>query len=165
MAATINNSVHDENKLIFTKIHKDAIIPKKATSGSVGYDFYSPIDFVLPPGERKLIKSGIKTLIPKTHYLQLAPRSGLAFKHGIQVLAGVIDSDFSDEIGIILYNSDKKTDLVIKQGQAICQGILLENKDIIKKEYTVEEYNLEAAKRSFDRLGGFGSTDVKTNTQ
>jgi dUTP pyrophosphatase len=153
------------NRLYFAKIHKDAIIPKKATSEAAGFDFYSPIDEKLDSKERKLIKSGIKTIIPKGYYLQLAPRSGLAFKNGIQVLAGVIDSDYRGEIGIILYNSGNEP-FVIKKGAAICQGILFKLPELPVKELTVDEYDAESTIHSDERgTGGFGSTDSKLNTQ
>jgi len=69
------------------------------------------------------ISTGIAVAIPPGYYGRLAPRSGLAFKHGIDVLAGVIDSDYTGELKVMLFNSDN-TELVIKPGDRVVQLIL-----------------------------------------
>lgn len=72
-------------------------LPKRATVGSAGYDFYSPIPFSLSPWEEIKIPTGIRVIIDDGWFLECLPRSGLGFKHAIRILntCGVIDSDYS----------------------------------------------------------------------
>lgn len=91
--------------MLIQKIHPLAKTPTKGSDGAAGYDLYSVERIVINPGERKLISIGLKMQIPKTYYGRIAPRSGLALKHGIDVMAGVIDSDYRNIVGVILYNS------------------------------------------------------------
>ena len=89
--------------------------------------------------------------IPMDCYGRIAPRSGLAYKNGIDVLAGVIDSDYRGDIGVILYNTDNNLDFTVKVGDKIAQII-------IEKCYSVnwvKSDNLESTKRG---EGGYGHT-------
>lgn len=110
-------------KLIVKKISRDAIIPTRASPGSVGYDLYSTETTCIKAHERGVVNTGISVTIPDGVYGRIAPRSGLAVKYGIQVGAGVIDTDFTGEIKVILFNhGTEKFD--IKQGDRIAQLIL-----------------------------------------
>lgn len=86
------------------KLNPSAVIPVQANNSDAGYDLFSIENAVLKPLERKLLKTGIAIEIPHGFYGRIAPRSGLAFKHGIDVLAGVVDSGYRGEIGVILIN-------------------------------------------------------------
>jgi len=88
----------------FVKLHKDAITPSQAHPGDAGYDLYAVEDCKIRPMERKIIKTGIAARIPYGYYGRIAPRSGLAVKNGIDVMAGVVDHQFSDSIGVVLIN-------------------------------------------------------------
>lgn len=90
------------------KLSENAIVPTRGSAGAAGYDLYSTEDYVLKPSERKLFKTNISMKIPDGYYGRLAPRSGLAFKNGIDVLAGVIDEDYLGDIGVILLNTNNK---------------------------------------------------------
>ena len=79
-----------------------ATIPTRATERSAGFDLYSPISGTVPKRERKLIPLELQLLFPPETFGLIRGRSGLALKHGIDVLAGVIDNDFE---GIIICNS------------------------------------------------------------
>lgn len=133
---------------------EDIILPKRATKGSAGYDFFSPIDFSLAPGETIKIPTGIRVLLPPDKFLLIVPRSGLGFKYRVQLdnTVGVIDSDYSNSdneghIWIKITNdSNKGKSLVINQGDAIAQGIILQY------EKTDDD------KTEGIRNGGFGST-------
>src|SRR4051812_6219902 len=81
-----------------------AVIPSKGTPQSAGYDLYSIEQYTLKPLERKLFKTGLAMSIPSGMYGRIAPRSGLAFKQGIDVMAGVIDEDYRQELGVVLIN-------------------------------------------------------------
>ncbi len=80
-------------------------IPAKGTGFSAGYDLYAAESGEIDPLKRFLIKTNISIAIPKGYYGRIAPRSGLAYKNGIDVMAGVIDSDYRGDVGVILYNT------------------------------------------------------------
>ena len=78
--------------------------PTKGTNQAAGYDLYAAQNAEIDPLKRALIKTNISIAIPKGYYGRIAPRSGLAYKNGIDVMAGVIDSDYRGDVGVILYN-------------------------------------------------------------
>lgn len=133
-------------------------LPKRATKGSAGYDFFAPYAFDLYPGEETLIPLGIRVFMQQGEVLEIYPRSGLGFKFFIRLAntAGIIDSDYynaKNEGHIWLkirnespYGSRKVLD--VENGEAICQGIFI--------PFLLTDYD------SFDvgeqRTGGFGST-------
>jgi dUTP pyrophosphatase len=79
-------------------------IPTRGSDFAAGYDLYTTETYELKPGERHLYKTGLATAMPDGVYGRIAPRSGLAYKNGIDVMAGVIDSDYRNEIGVVLVN-------------------------------------------------------------
>ena len=142
------------------KLSDKAQIPSKGSAGAAGYDLYTTESYELKPGERKAFKTDIKLAIPEGFYGRVAPRSGLAVKHGIDVLAGVIDSDYRGEILVALINlGDKPVQLpIIKDGKetAIAQ-IIFEGCGTVNDGFTVVD-DLTATQRG---SGGFGSSDTK----
>lgn len=139
------------------EIYKNLILPKRATKGSAGYDFFSPFDFTLKPGETIKIPTGIRAYIEDSYVLSLYPRSGLGFKYRIQLnnTVGIIDSDYYNaknegHIMIKLTNdtNENKT-LEIKKGDGIAQGIFTEY-------FVTFDDETEGV-----RVGGFGSTSKK----
>ena len=132
------------------KLTYDAIIPTRGSGGAVGYDLYSTDAVVIPPTHRALIGTGVAIVLPAGVYGRVAPRSGLAVKHGIQVGAGVVDPDYTGEVKVVLFNHGDK-DFEVKRGERIAQLVLerCETPD-------VEEIGLlEETERG---AGGFGST-------
>ena len=125
--------------------------PTQGTQFSAGYDLYAAEEIVVPRLGRKLIKTNVSMAIPMNHYGRIAPRSGLAYKNGIDVLAGVIDSDYRGDIGVILYNTDNNLDFTVKTGDKIAQ-IIIESCSTIN---FVKTENLPATKRG---EGGYGHT-------
>ena len=133
--------------------YKDIKMPLRATKGSAGYDFYSPIAISLKPGQSAKIPTGIRCKIDDGYVLQIYPRSSLGFKYQMCLLntVGIIDSDYynADNEGHIIVGvvnrGDK--DLTINKGDRSVQGIFY--KYYLAKE---EENNNE-------RHGGFGSTN------
>jgi dUTP pyrophosphatase len=93
-------------KINFVKLHSDAVKPQQAKAGDAGYDLFALESVLIRPFERKLVKTGIAAQIPKGYYGRIAPRSGLAWKSGIDVLGGVIDSGYRGDIGVILINHE-----------------------------------------------------------
>lgn len=129
-------------------------LPVRATAGSAGYDFFSPVTFSLAPGETIKIPTGIRAEIAEGWVLQCYPRSGLGFKYRLQLnnTVGIIDSDyyFSDNEGHIfakLTNDSKEgKTLTIEAGQGFMQGIFM--------PFGITEDDAATAVRD----GGFGST-------
>lgn len=112
-----------ELMISFIKLSEKAKTPSQATAGDAGYDLYSTEDYLLAPGERKLFKTNISAAIPFGYYGRIAPRSGLAYKHGIDVLAGVIDTGYRGDIGIILINFGPEA-FPVHEGDKIAQFII-----------------------------------------
>ena len=129
-------------------------LPRRATRGSAGYDFYSPVDFELKPGETIKIPTGIRVYMEQNWVLNLFPRSGLGFKFRLQMnnTVGIIDSDYfySDNEGHIfvkLTNDSNEGKVVrVEAGTGIVQGIFMEY------GVTIDDDAKEV------RNGGFGST-------
>lgn len=141
------------------KLSDKAVIPNKGSIGAAGYDLYTTESYELKPGERKAFKTDIALAIPEGFYGRVAPRSGLAVKYGIDVLAGVIDSDYRGEILVALINlGDKPIKLpIIKDGKetAIAQ-IIIEGCATAVGGF-IEVDDLNSTQRG---VGGFGSTDI-----
>lgn len=136
----------------------DAIsLPRRGTAGSAGYDFFSPLDFTLEPGQFIKIPTGIRARIDDGWVLTIYPRSGQGFKYRVQLYnsVGVIDADYFGakneghiQIKIVNANTEGKT-LSVKQGEAFAQGIFLPFGVTIDDDATEQ------------RTGGFGSTDCR----
>ena len=135
------------------KLSENATIPTQGTNFAAGYDLYATEDAVVVCGTRKLIKTNISMEITPGYYGRIAPRSGLAYKNGIDVLAGVIDSDYRGDIGVILYNTDKNIDFAVKKGDRIAQIIF-------EACYTATLNNADNLDNTLRQAGGFGSTGV-----
>ena len=133
------------------KLLENAVIPTKGSEGAAGYDLYATDSYTLKPGERRLFKTGISMAIPSHMYGRIAPRSGLAYKSGIDVMAGVIDSDYRGDIGIILVNLGHE-DFVVKSGNRIAQFIF---ESLAYVDYFTEVNDLDDTVRGD---GGYEST-------
>ena len=133
------------------KLTFDAIVPTRGSDGAVGYDLYSSEDAVVPnQAGRALVGTGITVVLPPGVYGRVAPRSGLAVKHCINVGAGVIDPDYTGEIKVVLFNHGME-DFEIKKGDRIAQLILERCETPMIKEIGLLEETLRGE-------GGFGST-------
>ena len=137
------------------RIHEDAQIPLQANPGDAGMDLYSIESVEIPPGEAKLIKTGIQIELPKGTEAQVRPRSGLALKHSITVLnsPGTIDEGYRGEIGVILINHGKSPFLVEKS-MRIAQMVI----QTVPQVQLVEVDELSSTERG---EGGFGSSGTK----
>ncbi len=127
--------------------------PKKGSVSAAGYDLYSNEAGVIKPQERRLIKTGLVLQIPEGYYGRIAPRSGLALKSGIDTMAGVIDSDYRGEVGVILYNTDKYSDFIFGVGDKVAQ-IIFEKYYDFDMDFVA---NIDQTERG---EGGFGSTGI-----
>lgn len=139
------------------RIYESIRLPKRATSGSAGYDFFAPETFSLKPGEGTKIPTGIRVRMEEGWVLKMYPRSGLGFKYRLQLnnTVGIIDSDYfySDNEGHIfakITNDSREGKTVeLKAGEGFMQGIFL--------EYGITEDDCACQKRN----GGLGSTTGK----
>ena len=113
----------------------------------------SAYDYIIKPGDKCLVKTDISISIPEGTYGRIAPRSGLAHKNFIDVLAGVIDFSYRGNVGVILVNHDHNNYFEIKKGDRIAQLILekIDMTDIIEVEELDETQRGE---------NGFGSSGV-----
>lgn len=132
-----------------TLVRSDAKLPNQARRHDAGYDLFSLEENIkISPGERVLIKTGITMAIPNGYYGRIAPRSGLALKHGIDVMGGVIDSQYRGEIGVILLNISG-FEFNVNQGDKIAQII-------IEKCYDANFIKVSQLDETERGVGGFG---------
>ena len=139
-------------KIKFQKILAEAIIPHYVHLGDAGMDIFSAEEAVIKAGERKSVRTGIKMEMSEGFVGLVWDKSGLALKNGIKTMAGVIDSCYRGEIGIVLANLSHK-DYKIEKGQKIAQ-MLIQKAERVEIE---EAQELSETKRS---EGGFGSTGL-----
>ena len=133
----------------------DLPLPSRQTTGSAGFDLASAEpDFVLAPGERRLVSTGLAVEIPAGIEGQVRPRSGLALRHGITMpnAPGTIDSDYRGEVRVILQNLGSEP-VTIVRGDRIAQLVFAR----YETPELVDATELEQSTRG---VGGFGSTGV-----
>lgn len=131
-------------------------LPKRATKNSAGYDFYCPECVLIPAGELRLVKTGIKAYMCSNEFLSLHVRSSIGIKRNLMLAntTGIIDSDYYDnpdnegEILVPLYNYGLETQR-IEAGERIAQGIF-NNYNQVDNDTANEK-----------RVGGVGSTNNK----
>ena len=136
--------------LRFKQLDDRAILPTRGSSFSAGLDICSIEDLVIGPRERAVARTGLAMAIPHGFYGRVAPRSGLAVKQGLDVLAGVIDSDYRGELCCVLYNTSD-TAISLPAGSKICQLI-------IEKIITPTAAWAQDLDETARGAGGFGST-------
>jgi dUTP pyrophosphatase len=124
---------------------------QRANPTDAGADLASSEDKTILPLSRATVRTGVSMEIPEGYYGRVAPRSGLAHNHGIDVLAGVIDSSYRGEIRVVLYNTDKEEPFQVRFGDRIAQLI-------IEKHYNFEFVEVEDLSRTERGASGFGST-------
>lgn len=152
--------------MLCSKIQPTAIIPTRGSASAAGYDLYAHVtsgftmrndtngylfDKTIPTGFRALIPTGIKIAIEEGKYARIAPRSGLAWNNGVDVFAGVVDSDYRGEVMVCLYNTGPP--LTINTGDRIAQLI-------IETCHTPQIQEVETLPTTLRDAGGFGSTGV-----
>ena len=151
----------------YSKLHPHAKEPFRANTSDAGYDLFSTDYVTLEPFQRRLISTGINVEIPESFYGRVAPRSGLACKKGIDVMAGVIDSGYRGEVKVLLINLNVEgynlnpnafeamfgsaNKIEIKPGDRIAQLI-------IEKCHTVEWKPMKTLEESQRGEQGFGSS-------
>lgn len=140
-------------KFEWKKFEKDAILPRRGTLNSAGYDFHTNEEVRIPPGCAKVVKTGVTFEdLPENMYIQLSLRSSIALKRPLLMAngVGIVDADYAgNEIGFILFNRDNNMPVTIDKGERIGQGVLL--------PYGVAYSEIPPTE---ERVGGYGSTNV-----
>ena len=143
------------NALRVKLLSSKATLPVKGTILAAGYDLSSAQDLIIPINGRALVQTDISLSVPKGTYGRIAPRSGLAVKHGITTGAGVIDADYTGPIGIVLFNHGEQ-DFHIKEGDRIAQLIL----EQIADKPVVQVQELIQTTRGDKGFGSTGSQQI-----
>ncbi|KAG7333604.1 hypothetical protein KOW79_003739 [Hemibagrus wyckioides] len=136
--------------LKFAKLSEHATAPTRGSAKAAGYDLYSAYDYSIAPMDKAIVKTDLQIAVPAGCYGRVAPRSGLAAKHFIDVGAGVVDEDYRGNVGVVLFNFSKET-FEVKKGdrvaQLVCERICYPD---LQELETLDETERGA--------GGFGST-------
>lgn len=143
--------------LKFAKMTEHAFTPTRGSKLAAGYDLYSAYEYTVPAKEKILAKTDIQIAVPHGCYGRVAPRSGLAHKHFIDVGAGVIDEDYRGNVGVILFNFGTE-EFKVNKGDRIAQLIM-------ERIYLPELQELPTLDDTERGEGGFGSTGVKLDKQ
>merc|ERR1712018_989541 len=104
------------------KLSEHAFLPTKGSKLAAGYDLKSAYDYIIPANGKVIAKTDLSIRVPDGTYGRVTPRSGLAAKHHIDVGAGVVDQDYTGNVGVVLFNHDGK-EFEIKKGDLIAQFI------------------------------------------
>ena len=136
--------------LKFLRLHPAAKLPTRGSLEAAGLDLYSIAAVTLEPGARAAVPTGLAVAIPAGFYGRVAPRSGLAVNYGLDVLAGVIDSDYRGEIVCAIVNHGREA-CAIEAGQRVAQLI-------VEAIITPEAAWADALEETARGAGGFGST-------
>lgn len=142
-------------RLPIQRLDPAAIIPTRAHSGDAGLDLYALEDEPVVPGAVTAIATGIAVAIPYGHVGLIKPRSGLAARHGIDTLAGVIDHGYTGEVQVLLTTHSTENRWV-KAGERVAQLL------VVPIAYATPQV-VDALPGSARGDGGFGSTDRKEN--
>lgn len=134
------------------KLSDNAVLPSRGSPLSAGYDLSSATEMKVPARGKALVPTDLSIAVPEGTYARIAPRSGLTWKHSIDVGAGVIDADYRGPVGVILFNHCD-VDFEVKIGDRIAQLII--EKIIVPEVEEVDD--LDSTVRG---SGGFGSTGV-----
>lgn len=132
-------------------------LPSYATPGAAGMDVVAAEDLDLQPGDRHAVATGFRVAIPEGYEIQVRPRSGLAFKHGISVpnTPGTIDSDYRGELKVLLINHGSEP-FPIRRGERIAQ-LVPAAVTLASFEEVVELCETERGAGGFGSTGGHGS--------
>ena len=141
--------------LYVSRLTDDAKLPTNGTTLSAGYDLYSSEDVKIPPWSKKMVSTGLAMTVPDGTYGRIAPRSGLAHKNSIDVLAGVIDRGYIGEVKVILMNLSTEIQEFPKHTR-IAQLVL----EKIEYAEVKEVVDLTTSVVSDRGTSGFGSTGM-----
>lgn len=140
------------HELLVVRLVPHATLPFRASVNAAGYDLHACDSVTVPAGQWAVVPTGLAVRVPEGTYGRIAPRSGLAVKHGVDVLAGVVDADYTGEVKIVVMNHGRQ-DIAFSAGDRVAQLVL----ERIELPRVVEVTQLPATMRG---EGGFGSTNL-----
>jgi dUTP pyrophosphatase len=132
-------------------LNDKAKLPTKANEYDAGFDLYSTVELIIPSNTRKTVSTGIALQMPNGLAGLIWPRSGLSVNHGIDVLAGVVDSGYRGEIMVCLYNTSDKN-VGINAGDRVAQIIFQEVPRVVLEVHKT----LGSSQRGESRFGSTG---------
>ena len=133
------------------KLSNNATIPTRGSTNAVGYDLYSASEYTVPPGGNALVFTDLQIYLPQGCYGRIASRSGIVWEYSVVVQAGVIDPDYSGNLGVLLFNHGMRAFDIFKGSrvaQSICERACFPSIEVIS----------EGALVPSQRVDGFGST-------
>ncbi len=133
------------------KLTPGAFAPSQSHPSDAGYDLRALFPGTIGPGERQLVNTGLFAAIPEGFVGLIKPRSGLAVRHGIDVLAGVVDSGYRGEVCVVLLNTGRDVPFYFREGDRIAQLVVQRVADVAFEE-------MDELPPSPRGEGGFGST-------
>ena len=144
------------SELRVTRLRDDAVLPARAHANDAGLDLSACEEMTIGPGERALVSTGLAVEIPADHAGIVAPRSGLALRHGISIVntPGVIDAGYRGEVQVLLLNTDRSAAFTVERGMRIAQLLVMP----VTPVNVVELTELSESARGTD---GFGSSGVR----
>ncbi|KAH9824152.1 dUTP pyrophosphatase [Melampsora americana] len=138
------------------RLSPNATLPTKGSLQAAGYDLYASADMLIAAGGRAVVPTDLIIAVPPSTYGRVAPRSGLAVKHGINTGAGVIDEDYRGPVGVVLFNHSQE-DFQVRKGDRVAQLV-------IEQILTPAMQSMEQTERGsggFGSTGGFGASVAK----
>lgn len=141
------------SELRITRLRDDALLPSRAHETDAGLDLTACEEIAIAPGERALVPTGLAVEIPANHAGLVAPRSGLALRHGVSIVntPGVIDAGYRGEVQVLLLNTDRNDTFVVERGMRIAQLLVVPITPVRVVEVTALGDSARGA-------GGFGSS-------
>ncbi|KAI9095208.1 dUTPase-like protein [Phlyctochytrium arcticum] len=144
--------INETAGLLVKRLSDKARLPTRGSAHAAGYDLCSAKALVIPPHSRAVVPTDLSIAVPADTYGRVAPRSGLAVKHFVDVGAGVIDADYRGPVGVVLFNFGEN-EFKIEEGDRIAQLVL-------ERIVTPEVVEVESLSETVRGAGGFGSTGV-----
>jgi len=138
------------SQLRVRRLSDDSFLPKRGTPYAAGLDLFSPVNATIQSGERLLIKLDISIELENGTFGHILPRSSLSLKNGIHIGAGIIDSDYRGNVGVLLFNLSSDT-FQVNRGDRIAQ-LIVKRYEMVEPEEIFESSSTERGS------GGFGST-------
>ena len=133
------------------KIEKDARLPSYAYADDAGLDVCSIEDVVIPPGQVRAIRIGLKICIPPTHFCLMKGKTGLAINHQLHTISEVYDPNYRGEFSVILLNSGHRP-YRVRKFQKIAQIVILERPEVVIEEVG----ELDSTERGEKHFGSSG---------
>lgn len=120
----IENALRASQKIPVKSLHPNARLPTRGSPGAAGMDLHAVERYLIPAGDQVTVSTGIAVQTPENCAGLIWPRSGLAAKWCLDVMGGVIDSDYTGEVKVILRNHAKEVDYQIEVGDRIAQLVI-----------------------------------------